>query len=361
MAIMQFSFVKRLKAMLYLIVGLGLSATILAGSASATPETDCFDLVQGNIAWNYTGTTTWAPANIQNLCQGTSVATEPAYCFDQVMHGGINWGGGTTWEWENALNLCKGSNNAAATISCFQGHLAGGMAWQQAIDQCQPGMILIAATPAETACYNFVQGNIPWDYGGSTTWAPVNIQNLCQGTTVAAEPGRCFDHVMHGGVNWGGGTNWEWQNALDLCHGTNNADATVACFQGQVASGVPWQQAIDQCQPGGAPPGGPTIAETACHDFIQGNIPWNYDGATTWAPVNLDNLCQGTTVAAEPGRCFDRAMHGGVNWGGGTNWQWQNALDLCQGTSNADATVACFQGQVAGGTPWPQAVIACKS
>ena len=77
-------------------------------------------------------------------------------------------------------------------------------------------------------------------------------------------------------------------------------------------------------------------------------------------PANIRSLCQGTTKAAEPGRCFDRIMHGGINWGGGTKWQWPNALKLCKGTSNAEGTVSCFQAKIAAGERWGQAIAECK-
>jgi hypothetical protein len=230
------------------------------------------------------------------------------------------------------------------------------------------GVLLALASPAaaqaETDCFNFVQGNIPWNYEGATTWSPTNVQNLCHGTTVAAEPGRCFDRVMTGGINWGGGTTWQWENALNLCKGTSNAATTISCFQGRIAAGAAWQTAIPDCNPLAAPPPpppapGPTAAETACFNFVQGNIPWNYEGATSWSPTNVQNLCRGTTVAAEPGRCFDRVMTGGISWGGGTTWQWENALNLCDGTSNATATVSCFQGKIGAGVSWPDAIAQC--
>jgi hypothetical protein len=223
--------------------------------------------------------------------------------------------------------------------------------------------LLLAAAPAaatpETDCFAFVQGNIPWNYEGAVSWNPGNVTNLCRGTTRAAEPGRCFDRVMQGGINWGGGTQWQWENALKLCKGTNNANNTISCFQGKIAAGVTWQQAIPQCN--GSTPPGPTAAETACFNFVQGNIPWSYDGASNWNPSNVTNLCRGTTVAAEPGRCFDRVMHGGINWGGGTQWQWQNALDLCKGTNNANNTISCFQGKIGAGSAWQQAISACRT
>lgn len=229
-------------------IATAISLFAFAGPAAATPTTDCFAFVQGNIPWNYEGTANWAPQNVQNLCAGTSHAAEPGRCFDRIMQGGINWGGGTQWQWQNALNLCKGSNNANATVQCFQGKISGGIGWQAAIPACNGSAPPAPTTSAaEAGCFTFVQGNIPWNYAGATSWADTNVKNLCHGTTKAAEPGRCFDRVMQGGVDWGGGTQWEWQNALKLCKGTASANTTISCFEGKIAGGVAWPQAITQC------------------------------------------------------------------------------------------------------------------
>lgn len=99
-------------------------------------------------------------------------------------------------------------------------------------------------------------------------------------------------------------------------------------------------------------------AGNGCAESVQGRIAWDYSGNTRWASENLDRLCRGLTHA-EPGRCFERVMHGGVSWGGGTRWQWNNAIDLCEGSTNADGTVSCFQGQIGQGHPWLQAIAAC--
>jgi hypothetical protein len=229
-------------------------------------------------------------------------------------------------------------------------------------------VVATAALPADEAlaagvadqCFAFVQGNIPWNYAGATGWNPANVRRLCGATTRAGEPGRCFDRVMTGNINWGGGVQWQWQNALDLCASTSDANATIDCFTARMGSGLAWPQAIAACKyavaavPPAPPVGGP------CYNFVQGNIPWNYGGATSWNPANVNNLCAGTSNPAEPGRCFDRVMNGGVNWGGGTNWQWQNALKLCKGTNSAANTIACFQSQIAGGVPWQNAIEACN-
>jgi hypothetical protein len=92
-----------------------------------------------------------------------------------------------------------------------------------------------------------------------------------------------------------------------------------------------------------------------CQDAVQGRIAWDYNGNTTWNPANVDRLC-GDARSDQPARCFDRVLHGGINWGGGTRWEWSNAIDLCRGTSDADATIFCFKNYIAQGKSWPDAI-----
>lgn len=106
------------------------------------------------------------------------------------------------------------------------------------------------ATVNSKACEQAVQGKIAWNYSGNKQWTPKSIARLCHGAKASVEPARCFERVMHGGLNWGDGTRWEWQNAVDLCEGTWNASATISCFEAQKASGTPWMRAIDACTDG---------------------------------------------------------------------------------------------------------------
>jgi hypothetical protein len=97
----------------------------------------CAARVQGHIAWDYQGSTRWNDANVERLCRGAETSAGPAVCFQQVMHGGVEWGGGTRWQWENAIDLCEGTTDAARTISCFQSNIAAGVQWSQAIRTCE--------------------------------------------------------------------------------------------------------------------------------------------------------------------------------------------------------------------------------
>jgi hypothetical protein len=96
----------------------------------------CKEAIQGKIAWDYKGSKRWASGNITNLCAGAESSTEPAKCFNKVMHGNISWGIGNKWQWKNATNLCKGTVSANSTIGCFKKSIKTGESWQTAIDRC---------------------------------------------------------------------------------------------------------------------------------------------------------------------------------------------------------------------------------
>ena len=215
----------------------------VAGAQSA-----CEKMVQGKIAWDYKGSKTWNPTNVNRLCKGAENSAEPGKCFNRVMHGGINWGGGTQWQWKNALDLCEGTLNANATIGCFERKIKAGVKWPQAIKDCG-GSSPRNDLPVEevSACEKMVQGKIAWDYKGSKTWNPTNVNRLCKGAENSAEPAKCFNRVMHEGIDYGGGTKWKWENALNLCEGTFNANATIGCFEEKIQAGIKWPQAIKEC------------------------------------------------------------------------------------------------------------------
>lgn len=204
-----------------------------------------------------------------------------------------------------------------------------------------------ASSAQGLSCQDAVQGKISWDHQGTTTWSPANVDRLCRNAT-SDQPARCFQRVMHGGIEWGHGFQWEWSNAIDLCAGTASAGETVGCFQRQVGQGQGWQAAIAACK------------FKPCQGAVQGKIAWDRQGSTTWNPANVERLCRNAT-SDQPARCFQTVMYGGIDWGGGLQWQWSNAIDLCAGTANAAATIRCFQGQIGQGQAWQAAVAACKS
>jgi hypothetical protein len=97
----------------------------------------------------------------------------------------------------------------------------------------------------------------------------------------------------------------------------------------------------------------------ACSDAIQGKIAWNYTGSKQWGQRNIDRLCKGANQSQQPAKCFQSAMHGGVEWNGVTKWKWQDAIDLCEGSLDATKTISCYKKRVESGISPNAAVKAC--
>ncbi len=99
----------------------GVSAVLLALPASVaaqavTPlEQQCYEAVQGKVAWNSSG----APSARQ-------------------------------WAEGNARSLCRGTTNPGATIACFQAEIQRGTSWDRAIPACvgRPAAPASATAPA---------------------------------------------------------------------------------------------------------------------------------------------------------------------------------------------------------------------
>lgn len=99
----------------------------------------------------------------------------------------------------------------------------------------------------------------------------------------------------------------------------------------------------------------------ACEQAIQGKIAWNYKGSKLWNPANIRSLCGNINIDA-PAVCFNKVMHGGINWGGGTKWKYQNAMNLCRNSQNASRTVECFKSVVRKhGGNWQHAINSCRA
>jgi uncharacterized glyoxalase superfamily protein PhnB len=102
--------------------------------------------------------------------------------------------------------------------------------------------------PEDSRCVRAVQGKVVSAPKGPTTWAAGNLNRLCRGAEASEEPGKCFQELMLGKVNWGGGTTWGTSNALALCGATQSARKTLDCFKRKVSSKQPWRTAIQQCR-----------------------------------------------------------------------------------------------------------------
>ena len=158
-----------------------LSAIVAAQSAT---EQQCIDAVQGKVAWNRAGDTTWQEGNIRDLCQGTTDAAATIACFQSEI--------GKHDDWSRAIATCKGASANAQAPSASTAPAAQ------------------AAVSPEQQCVDAVQGKVAWNRAGDTTWQPGNLRNLCQGTT--------------------------------------NASATIACFEGEIRAHGDWSRAIDACK-----------------------------------------------------------------------------------------------------------------
>jgi hypothetical protein len=102
--------------------------------------------------------------------------------------------------------------------------------------------------PESSPCVLAVQGKIASGPKGPTTWAAANLNRLCGRAEASDEPGKCFQELMLGKVNWGSGTTWATSNALALCGATQSARKTIDCFKKQISSQQPWRIAIKQCK-----------------------------------------------------------------------------------------------------------------
>lgn len=109
-----------------------------------------------------------------------------------------------------------------------------------------------ATKVSKTTCVDSVQGRIAWA-GTNKIWTSANLALLCKGAETSLAPGKCFQRVMSGAVDYGGGTKWLPTNALKLCGGATDADERIACFERKIGLRVAWQSAVEQCLPPAVP------------------------------------------------------------------------------------------------------------
>jgi uncharacterized glyoxalase superfamily protein PhnB len=102
--------------------------------------------------------------------------------------------------------------------------------------------------PDDAPCVLAVQGKIAWGHKGPTNWAIDDLNRLCRGAEKSEEPGKCFQEIMLGKVNWGGGSTWATSNALALCSATQSARKTLDCFKSKISENQSWRIAIRQCR-----------------------------------------------------------------------------------------------------------------
>lgn len=120
-------------------------------------EQECYNKVQGKVAWNQAGTSEWVPLNIQKLCTGT---TDPD-----------------------------------ATIACFKQGIAQHNDWSRAIDACK-------GKDQEAQCADLVQGKVAWNRSGDRQWRPENVKKLCAGSTSPTVTVACFQQGIEQHDDW---------------------------------------------------------------------------------------------------------------------------------------------------------------
>ena len=113
-------------------------ALAFSNVASASDhETQCFNDVQGKIAWA-DDKFNWDPENVKQLCKGTTKPTEPGKCYNLIKSGQVEWAkGNKDWEWKNIVNLCSGTNDAQERVDCFSKGVSSGADWKVVIYSCQ--------------------------------------------------------------------------------------------------------------------------------------------------------------------------------------------------------------------------------
>ena len=86
-----------------------------------------------------------------------------------------------------------------------------------------------------------------WECNSSNVAPPVVPAATDSAGGSAAEVAECKSTLQSGKVSWGGGTSWAPGNIDKLCNGTTNAKKTIACFQSNVEA-LGWAAAIDKCK-----------------------------------------------------------------------------------------------------------------
>lgn len=148
-----------------------------------TPEQRCVEAVQGKIAWNRGGTTTWGAGNVAALCQGTTNADATILCFKYEIQ--------THDDWARAIKTCKGAAAVPSGAADLNGkwtyYGADGMAFRNAAVIAQNGT------------------NLRFDNGDGS-----GSQGDIKGTAINAWGWRLTGTITTDGrtINWSNGTKW---------------------------------------------------------------------------------------------------------------------------------------------------------
>ncbi len=182
-------------------------------------ETECFNMVQGKVAYDRAGSKTWDPANIRRLCANTAGPDQTIACFQKVIKESDSWTMG--------IELCSRSADRNKTPAAPKMPVPTasparlgptGLETPPTGVQFLPDNQSDTAGPMEKACHNELQGKVATSMGGGKVWSAQAYRALCKGTTASPAP-------------------------------------AVACFKQRLAASTPPQQALVACAAIPPPPG----------------------------------------------------------------------------------------------------------
>jgi hypothetical protein len=123
---------------------------------AAAAETRCMAAIQGKVAWNRAGDKNWDAANLQRLCDSTTL---------------------------EALD---------STVACFRREIQRYDDWERATDTCTEGQRCPAA----------IQGKVAWNRAGDKNWEPGNLRRLCESTSLVDATIECFRKEIQKQDDW---------------------------------------------------------------------------------------------------------------------------------------------------------------
>ncbi|MGB2750594.1 MAG: hypothetical protein WBC19_00910 [Pyrinomonadaceae bacterium] len=175
-------------------------------------EQDCYNQVQGKVAYDKAGNKKWSEANVRNLCKGTTYPARTIDCFNLSI---ANYN-----DWKRGISECS-----QATLN------------NPVIDPVKDN------TQNEQDCYNLVQGKVAYDKAGNKNWSETNVRRLCKNTAYPARTIDCFNLRM---ANYG-----DWKRGVDECSAELNGkwigysgDGKLSSYRWEIA-GLASIDAID--------------------------------------------------------------------------------------------------------------------
>jgi hypothetical protein len=119
--------------------------------AQTALEQQCYNAVQGKVAWNQAGSKTWGDANLRNLCQGTTNPGATISCFENEIRGHNDW--------SRAIAACKakpqpstatntGGSSSGGASQSYQQYVGGAPSKSEVLAKNEFTVRLGAATSA---------------------------------------------------------------------------------------------------------------------------------------------------------------------------------------------------------------------